>query len=74
MFIIPIYPEEEDRRACAIYIEISILRIPGKIYGRVLITRVMKSTKEQVAEEEGRFRSVRGCIDQIFVLKQLFEK
>ena len=50
------------------------MSIPGKIYGSVLISRVIESTKEQVAEEQGGFRSGRGCIDQIFVLNQLVEK
>ena len=50
------------------------MNIPEKIYGRVLISRVIESTKEQVAEEQGGFRSGRGCTDQIFVLKQLVEK
>ena len=44
------------------------------MYGRVLISRVIESTKEQVADGKGGFRSVRGCIDQIFVLKHLVEK
>ena len=35
---------------------------------------VIERTKEQVAEEQGGFRSGRGCIDQKFVLKQLDEK
>ena len=30
--------------------------------------------KEQVAEEQGGYRACRGCIDQIFVLKQLVGK
>ena len=30
--------------------------------------------KEQVAEEQGEFRAGKGCIDQIFILKQLVEK
>ena len=56
------------------YRGISILSIPGKIYGRVLIRSMIESTKEQVVEEQGGFRSGRGCIDQIFVLKLLVEK
>ena len=35
---------------------------------------MIKSTKEQVAEEQGGSRSGRGCIGQIFVLKQLVDK
>ena len=52
----------------------SIMSIPGKIYGRVLISRMMESTKEQVAEKQEGFGSGWECIDQIFVLKQLVEK
>ena len=33
----------------------------------------MKSTKEEVAEEQGDFKSGRECVDQVFVLKQLLE-
>ena len=40
----------------------------------VLISIVMESTKEQVAEEQGGFRSGRGCTNKIFVLKQLVKK
>ena len=39
-----------------------------------MIKRVIENTKEQVAEEQGGFGSGRGCIDQLFVLKQLVEK
>ena len=72
--IIPIYKGKGDRRDCANYRAISILSILGKIYGRVLINRRIESTKEQVAEKQEGFRLGRGCIDQIFVMKQLVEK
>ena len=70
----PVYKGKGDRRVCANYRAISTLSIPGKIYGRVLIIRVIDSTKEQVAQEQGGFKSGRGCTDQIFVLKQMVEK
>ena len=47
--IVPVYKGKGDRRDCANYRGINILSIPGKIYGRVLISRVIESTKEQVA-------------------------
>ena len=47
------------------------MSIPGKIYGRVLISRVVENMKEQVAEEQRGFRSGRESIDQILILKQL---
>ena len=49
------------------------MNIPGNIYGRVLISRVMEILKEKVAKEQGRFRSGGGYVDQIFVLMQLVE-
>ena len=67
--IVPVYKGKDDKRICANYRGISMLSMPGKVYGRVFIIRVRESTKEQVAEEQGGFRSGRGCIDQIFVLK-----
>ena len=45
--IVPIYKEKGDRREYANYRGISILSIPRKIYVRVLITRVMESTKNR---------------------------
>ena len=50
------------------------MSIPGKIYGRVLFSRVIENIKEPVAEEQGGFRLGRGCIDQILVFQQLVEK
>ena len=43
-----------------------MLSIPGKIFRGVLVSRVIVSTIEQVADEQGGFRSGRGCIDQVF--------
>ena len=69
--IVAVYKGKGERRDCVNYGGIGILSIPGKLYGRVLISRVIENTKEQSAEEQGGFRSSRGCIEQIFVLKQL---
>ena len=71
--IISIYKGKGNIREYANYRGISILNMPGKIYGRILISRVMENTK-QVVEEQGVFRSGRGYIDQIFVSKQLVQK
>ena len=39
--IVPVYKMKGDRRYCANYRGISILNIPRKIYGRVLIHRMI---------------------------------
>ena len=69
--IVPIYKGKCDRREYVNSKRISILDIPAKIFGRVLVSIVMENTKKQGAKEQGGFRSGRGCIDQISVLKQL---
>ena len=43
-------------------------------YGRILADRIRKATEERVGEEQGGFRRGKGCVDQIFTLKQLNEK
>ena len=50
-----------------------IFSIPVKIYGRVAITRKTESTKKYVGEEQRGFRFGWGCLDQVFVFKQLAE-
>ena len=59
---------------CANYRGISLLSIVGKLYGRILIERVIYCTKEQLGEEQGGFRRGRGCVDQVFALRTIIEK
>ena len=46
----------------------------GKIYARVLVHRVHTVTGGLIEDEQGGFRVGRGCVDQIFTLKQIGEK
>ena len=72
--IVPIYKGKGDRGECKNYRGISLLSVPGKVYGRVLIEKVREVTEELVGEEQCGFRKGRGCIDQVFVMRQLTEK
>ena len=46
-----------------------------KIYVGILIDRVRKVTAEGLIDGvQGEFRAGRGCVDQIFTLKQIDEK
>ena len=58
---------------CKNYRRISLLLIPGKVYGRILIEK-MHSLMEGLIEEQCGFRSGRGCADQVFAMKQMSEK
>ena len=72
--IVPIYKGKGDKCECKNYRGISLLSIPGKVYGRVVIEKVRELTERLVGEEQGGFRQGRGCVDQIFVMNQLSEK
>ena len=46
----------------------------GKINARILVDRVRRMTKGLIDDEQGRFMSWRGYVDQIFTLEQIGEK
>ena len=46
----------------------------GKVFARVLNDRVKGLTEGSVMDEQGGFRSGRGCVDQIFAVKRVIEK
>src|SRR3984885_7608136 len=71
--IVPIH-KKKDRRECSNYRGISLLSIPGKVYTRVLQQRMRRYIEEVIAEEQAGFRTGRGTIDQLFVIRQLAEK
>ena len=48
--------------------------VVGKIYAGILVDRVRKVTKGLIDDEQGGIKAGRGCVDQIFTLKQLREK
>ena len=54
--------------------DISFLSAVGKLYGRVLIYRIRTRTDGVLEEKQCGFKSGRGCIDQLFVMRQLCEK
>ena len=46
----------------------------GKIYAGVLVDRVHKVIEGLIDDVQGGFRAGRGCVDQMFTLKQMGEK
>ena len=71
--IVPIH-KKGSRLECTNYRGISLLSVVGKVFARVLNDRVKGLTEESVMDEQGGFRSGRGCIDQVFAVKQVIEK
>src|SRR5277367_4523890 len=72
--IAPVYKGKGDKRECKNMRGISMLSNGGKAYGRVLIKRAMRISEKMLKDEQGGFRKGRGCVDQIFALRQLVEK
>ena len=46
----------------------------GKIYARISVDRVRGVTGDLIDDEQGGFTAWRGCVDQIFTLKQIDDK
>ena len=55
--IVPIYKDKCDRSECKNYGGISLLSVPGKMHGRILIENVRSLTEGLIGEEQSGFRS-----------------
>ena len=71
--IVPIH-KKGSRMECTNYRGISLMSVVGKVFARVLNVRVKGLTERSVMEEQGGFRSGRGCVDQVFAVKQVIQK
>ena len=50
-----------------------MLSVVSKLFGRVLIKRVRARTECAIREEQCGFRHCRGCMDQVFAVRQVCE-
>ena len=71
--IVPIY-KKSSRAECGNYRGISLLSVVRKIYARVVCDRLRLMTDAVLMDEQGGFRVRRGCVDQIFAVRQVTEK
>ena len=73
--IFPIY-KNGDKRNPLNYRGITLLSMVSKVYTGVLSMRLTKWCEENkiLGEEQGGFRTKRGCIDQIFVLEGILNQ
>ena len=63
-----------NRKDCGNYRGISLLSIVGKLYASIIEKRVRGMIDDVLDENQCGFRPMRGCQDQIFVLRQTIEK
>ena len=71
--IIPI-PKKGDLKCCDNWRGISLLDVVGKLFARILKERLEKIADRVLPESQCGFRKGRGCVDMIFVARQLIEK
>ena len=72
--IIPLNKGKGERTEFSNYRGIGLLNVVGKIYAGILSRRVHKVTEGVIDEEQGGCTAGRGCVDQIFTVKQIGEK
>ena len=72
--IAPLYKGKGDIFECSNSRGIALLSVVGKLFGKVLIKRVRARTECTIGEEQCGFRQGTGCMDQLFVVRQVCEK
>ena len=63
-----------DKCECSNSRGIRLLNVVAKLYGTLLINRVRARTDCAIREEQCGFRQGRGCMEQVFAKRQVYEK
>ena len=71
--IVPL-PKKGNLEVCDNWRGISLLSVPGKVFGRIIADRVQKLAETMIDEMQCGFRKMRGYNDMVFVARQLQEK
>ncbi len=66
-------PKKGDLAICDNWRGIMLLSIPSKVLSKVLLARIDEAIDKKLREEQAGFRKGRGCIDQIFTLRNIIE-
>ena len=72
--IVTLYKNKGDRSDCNNYRGISLLSIVGKVFARVILTRLQVLAEYIYPESQCGFRAQRSTVDMIFSVRQLQEK
>ena len=71
--IIPIF-KKGNRKQCTNYRGISLLSLPCKVYAKCLERKSRDAVESKLENGQSYFFPSRSTLDQIFTLKQIFEK
>ena len=67
-------PKKGDLRSCDNWRGVTLLSIPSKVFCSVLLRRIDKALDSKLREEQAGFRRGRGCMDQVFALRNIIEQ
>ncbi len=63
--VVPLYKGKGDMSECSNFRDISLVSV---------VERIRCGTESMVGEEQSGFRKGRGCMDQVFVVRQVCDK
>ena len=70
--VIPVF-KKDKRTVCSNHLGVSLIPIITKLFTSILLRHLNPSREQTIREQQGGFRPGRGCVDQIFTLRQYME-
>ena len=67
-------PKKGALNDCNNWRGMTLLSIPSKILAKIVINRLSNVVDSRLREEQAGFRKGKGCIDQIFALRNIIEQ
>ena len=67
-------PKKGDLTECGNWRGITLTSVPSKVFGRVIIDRIKEGVDNMLRDEQAGFRSGRGTVEQIFILRNIVEQ
>ena len=67
-------PKKGNLTECGNWRGITLLVVVAKILGRIIVTRIKKGVDKKLRKEQAAFRSGRGTVEQIFILRNIIEQ
>ena len=67
-------PKKGDATICDNYRGITLLSVPSKILGKVIVDRIRDGVDNKLREEQAGFRRGRSTVEQLFILRNIVEQ
>ena len=67
-------PKKGDLTECGNWRGITLTFVPSKVFGRLLIDKIRDGVNSKLRDEQAGFRTGRGTVEQIFILRNIIEQ